>query len=155
VVPTLAADSPSPKAAAREILKKYQDAIVAVKLVTKFGQREMQVEVAGTVLTPEGLTVVSDFSSNPGRILGGDDGGNETTEVQPPLRDGQELPAKFVLRDRDLDLAFVLPNEKGLNLPHVKLEKAPIPEVLDDLIYLQRLGKSLNREPSVSLGHVA
>ncbi len=154
-LPALAADGPSPKATAREVLKKYQDAIVAVKLVVKIGAREVPLEVAGTVLTPQGLTVVSDFTSNPGRMFGEEGGGSDTTDVQVLLKDGRELPAKFVLRDRDLDLAFVLPTEKGLDLPHVKMEKAPVPDVLDDLIYIQRLNKTLNREPSVSIGQVA
>jgi hypothetical protein len=147
-------DPPSVKAAAKAALGKYQDAVVTVKLVIKTGNFERTVEIAGTVLTPEGLTVVSDFNSNPFGAQGEEGGGgrSEATDVKVLLKDGRELPGKFVLRDRDLDLAFVQPTEKGLNLTHIKLEKTPAPQVLDDLIYLHRLEKSLNREASVTLG---
>jgi S1-C subfamily serine protease len=110
--------------------------------------------VAGTVLSPEGLTVVSDANSNPGRMFG-EEGGSETTDVQILMKDGRELPAKFVLRDRDLDLAFVMPTEKGLKLTHVPLEKGPVPDVLDDLVFIHRFGRTLNREAGVALGSVS
>jgi S1-C subfamily serine protease len=78
----------------------------------------------------------------------------ETTDVKLVLRDGREIPARFVLRDADLDLAFLVPNEKGLNLPHVALEKAPLPAPLDDLIFLFSYGRSLNREVAVATAPV-
>jgi hypothetical protein len=162
LLPLLAAPLPaaeeaaSIKAAAKAVLSKYPEAIVTVKLVTKIGNFERPLEIAGTVLTPEGLTVVSDSSTHPLQGFGGDEGGNrsETTDVQVMLKDGRELPAKFVLRDKDLDLAFVLPKEKGLKLTHVKLEKTPVPQLLDELIFVRRLDKSLNREVSVTLSRV-
>jgi hypothetical protein len=148
-------DAVSIKDAAKAVLSKYQDAIVTVKLVTKTGNVEHPSEIAGTVLTPEGLTVVSDSNSNPFQAFGDEEGGrSQTTDVKIVLKDGKELPAKFVLRDRDLDLAFVLPTEKGLKLTHVQLEKAPVPQPLDELIFVRRLDKSLNREVSVRLARV-
>jgi hypothetical protein len=143
------------KAAARDVLSKNQDAIIQVKLTAKVGSVDQQIEVAGTVISPAGLTVVSDVSTNPRGLLGGgEEGGRtETTDVKLVLKDGKEIPGKFVLRDRDLDLAFVMPKDsKDLKLTHVKLEKTPVPEVLDELVYLHRLGKALNREVSVVLG---
>ncbi len=149
----LRADEPNPRKAAREVVSKYPDAVVTVKMVVKIGSREQQLEVAGTVLSPEGLTVISDFTSNPSGLFG-DGGRTETTDVKVVLKDGKEVPARFVLRDRDLDLAFIVPKEKDLKLPHVKLEKRTPPEVLDDLIFLRRLGRNLNREASVTLARV-
>ena len=61
---------------AREIVKKWQCAIVNVRVVLKMrvsvGGREMQsmdesVETVGTVIDPSGLTVLSLGSLNPGR----------------------------------------------------------------------------------------
>jgi hypothetical protein len=151
------------RAAAKAAFAKYRDAVVTVKLVLKtrtviggkeLGKSESQMEIIGTVLTPGGLTVVSDFSSNPSSLLGGDDEKVETTDVKLLLKGGREIPAKFVLRDRDLDLAFVMPQNKGLDLPHVKLDKGAIPEPLDDLVFIYRMGKSMNRESAVALGRV-
>lgn len=152
-LPYAAADDATLKSA-KDVLAKYQDAIVTVRLVVKTGPLDSQIEVAGTVLTPEGLTVVSDSGSNFASLLGEDGGRSETSDVKLLLKDGRELPASFVLRDKDLDLAFVLPKEKNLKLAHVKLDKVPVPQVLDELIFLHRLGKTLNREVSVGLGHV-
>lgn len=142
------------KTAGRAVLKKHQDAIVHVKLALKTGSSETQAEIAGVVLTPTGLTVVSDFTSNPGGLFS-DDTRTETTDVKLVLRDGKEIPAKFVLRDKDLDLAFVQPKEtEGLSLPHLKLEKTPQPEPLDEILYLHRLGRGLNREACLAVGRL-
>jgi hypothetical protein len=157
------ADEARTKASAKAALAKYRDAVVTVKLVVKtrlvaggkeLGKSESQVEIVGTVLTATGLTVVSDFSSNPSGILGEEMSKTETTDVKLLLKNGREIPAKFVLRDQDLDLAFILPQEKGLDLPHVKLETGPVPEPLDDLVFVYRMGKAMNREAGVALTHV-
>jgi hypothetical protein len=147
-------EEPNPRKAAKEALAKYQDALVAVKFVLKIGNQELRQEVEGTVISPGGLTVVSNFRSNPDSGLGDADHKTETTDVKIILKDGREIPARFVLRDRDLDIAFILPKEKDAKLTHVPIGNAPVPEVLDDLIFLHRLGPGLNREPSVALGRV-
>jgi S1-C subfamily serine protease len=120
--------------------------------------RQMTMEIAGTLVKPSGLTVVSNFSSNPGDLAPSREEGPkleaEITDAKLILHDGRELAAKVVLRDQDLDLAFLMPDEKGLALPYVPLEKAKVPEVLDDIIFLYPLGKSLNREVAVAFGKV-
>src|SRR5262249_17422832 len=116
----------------------------------KVGNVDQQVEVAGTVISPAGLTVVSDFSTNPRGLFGDEGGGRtDTTDVKLVMKDGKELAGKFVLPDKDLDLAFIMPQDKDLKLTHVKLDKAPVPGVRDEMVILHRLGKSLNREVSV------
>src|SRR4051812_48389278 len=92
---TAQADDKALKVAGRALLSKYQDALVSVKLVLKAGNVESQAEIAGTVLSPTGLTVVSDFTSNPGGLFGDDPSRTETTDVKLVLQDGKELPAKF------------------------------------------------------------
>ena len=66
------------RAAARDLVKKWQDAIVNVRVVVKMrmsmGGREMQsnddtIEAVGTVVDPGGLTVVSLSSINPGPMM--------------------------------------------------------------------------------------
>src|SRR5687768_14527092 len=81
------------RAAAREIVKKWQDAVITVRVVLKMrvsvGGREMQsmdesVEAVGTVIDQTGLTVLSLGALNPGammnKMLGGGGGGQERME---------------------------------------------------------------------------
>src|SRR5688500_11377104 len=122
------------RAAGREIVKKWQSAIVNVRVVLKMrvsvGGREMQsmdesVETVGTVIDPSGLTVLSLGALNPGammnKMIGGGSGqermefGSEPSDVKLRLADGKELPARIVLRDEDLDLAFLRPTSKPDN----------------------------------------
>jgi len=149
--------------AAREILSDRAPAIVTVKLLLR--QRfiaegreqhssESSLELAGTVLTPEGLTVVSDAASNPAAMADSPPDANvrlesETGEVKLVLSDGREAPARFVLRDTDLDLAFLAPAVPLEGHPHVELVEDAAPGPLDDLILLFPLPKALNREIGV------
>ncbi len=169
------AGSPAPpsqgdvRVAARRALERYGPAVVTVRVVLKRrliaqgrerGSAESQLEVAGTTLTATGLTVVSDVTTNPAALSASDDDDTrldtETTDVKILLRDGRELPARFVLRDADLDLAFLVPEEAGLKLPFLDLssDTAAVPEALDDLIYLYPLARSLGRETGVVLDRV-
>ena len=72
------AETQDTRAAARDLVKKWQDAIVNVRVVVKtrmsMGGREVQssddtIEVVGTVIDPGGLTVVSLSSINPGPMM--------------------------------------------------------------------------------------
>lgn len=165
----LPAAAPDARASARRALERYGPAVVTVRVVLKRrlisqgrerGSAESQLEVAGTTLTAAGLTVVSDVTTNPSALAGSGDTetrlDTETTDVKIVLRDGRELPARFVLRDADLDLAFLVPDEAGLSLPFLDLaaDPAPLPEPLDDLVYLYPLARSLGRETGVVLDRV-
>lgn len=171
--PEVAPAAPAPQSdvrlAARRALERYGPAVVTVRVVLKRrliaqgrerGSAESQLEVAGTTLTAAGLTVVSDVTTNPSALSASDDQDTrldtETTDVKILLRDGRELPARFVLRDADLDLAFLVPEEAGLKLPFLDLssDTAALPEALDDLIYLYPLARSLGRETGVVLDRV-
>jgi hypothetical protein len=124
----LSAQSPEERAAARDVLKKWQDTVVNVRIVLKtrmsMGGREMQateetVDAVATVIEPDGLAVMSLSTLNPAgmmnRIMGQAGGGSdekfqmtsEPTDLKIRLADGREIPAKIVLRDEDLDLAFI------------------------------------------------
>lgn len=168
--PARAQESSGIKAAARTLIEKYQDAIVNVKLATKQkvlmnGQqvqaKDSQLEVLGTVIDPSGLTVIAESETDPNALMkaaGGSMPGlefyNEIVEAKIVLKDGKEVPARLLLRDKDLDLAFVAPDEKGLKLAHVALEKMKDPEIFDDILLLGRLGRNLDRAPTVSANKV-
>ena len=161
------AEPASLAAAGRAVLQRHAASLVTVRLVLKRrfiaqgrerGSADTTLEVAGTLLTPEGLTVVSDASTNPGVLTASPgDADNridvDTSDVKILLRDGRELPARVVLRDQDLDLAFLLPRERGEKLPALDLEAqaAPVPAPLDDLVFLYPMPRSLNREVGVAL----
>jgi len=160
------ADDARTREAARAVLSRYTPALVTVRLTVKprmvYEGREASgpdatLEVQGTVVSPDGLTVVSDFSTNPGSIFqraGGPQMEAETSDVKLLLQDGREVPARFVLRDTDLDLAFVAPVAAASGMPFVKLEAGAVPAPLDDLVLLGQLGPSLGREVAVTTGRV-
>jgi hypothetical protein len=161
------ADDTAARDAAKQVLARAEP-VVTVQLVVKRryvvqgreqGSADQKLEITGTTLQPDGLTVVSDFTSNPAGLFSSEERegpkvDTDTTDVKIVLRDGREIPSRFVLRDRDLDLAFVIPVEKGLNLPSLGLEKGVVPEPLDDLVLLYRLGRSMNREAAATVASV-
>jgi len=161
----------------REVFKKYQTTVVTVQLVLKikFGVpglggdgRESKQEISGTVIDPSGLTVVALSSTDPAGMmqsfmsLGGDGDDNpkfkmdtELSDVKLLGNDGSEWPAEIVLRDKDLDLAFVRPKVKPDSpLPALDLGKNAKVEVLDEVIALNRLGKVAGRAYAVAVERI-
>src|SRR5712672_1264220 len=116
----------------RALFKKNQHSVVTVQIVLKskfsVGGRggesnESRQDVSGTVVDPSGLTVLSLSATDPGQMLqnmmsGGSDEESkfkmetELSDVKILLDDGTEVPSEVVLRDRDLDLAFIRPKTK-------------------------------------------
>jgi len=162
------------RAAARELVKKWQDAIVNVRVVVKMrmsmGGREMQsnddtIEAVGTVIDPGGLTVVSLSSINPGPMMtklisssnsgGGGQGvdiASEPTDLKIRLADGRELQSTIALRDEDLNLAFIRPiNPPAKPLVAVNLADAGQPAILDQVVVFGRLGRVGGWAPSAAL----
>jgi hypothetical protein len=152
------------RASARDVVKKWQAAIVNVRIVVKtrmsMAGRELQssdetIEAIGTVIEPSGLMVMSLGVLNPGGMMtkmmsamGGGGGDqkmemtSEPTDVKMRLPDGREIPAKIVLRDEDLDLAFIRPAAKlDKPLVAVNLADGATPALLDQVVVLSRLGR--------------
>lgn len=154
------------KKTTEEITKKYKEAIVAVRIVLKVevsvrGQsqpeQENTFEINGTAVDPSGLTIISYSYTNPEINTQRNPGVTidfSVTSIKIVLNDGKELPASIVLKDEDLDIAFVRPDEKGLNLPCVKLVKTPAPKVLDEIVTISRLDFSTGRELVVEAGPI-
>jgi hypothetical protein len=175
------ADEPAVEAA-RQVFEKHHGSVVWVSAVMKmragggfgamFGRQEQKVDAVGTVIHESGLTVLSYSVLDPTAMLNammasaGGGVGDEKNEfkselsgVKIRLADGTELPAKLILKDDDLDLAFVMPTEKGKQLPHLKLDARPSDaakvKTLDAVISIWRLSQSLDRQAAVGIGRVA
>jgi S1-C subfamily serine protease len=162
------------RAAARELVKKWQDAVVNVRVVVKLrmsmGGREVRasddtVEAIGTVIEPGGLTVVSLGSINPGgmmtKLMGAGAGtegveiSSEPTDVKLRLSDGRELQATIVLRDEDLNIAFLRPTTApDKPLVAINLADGAQPAMLDEVIVFGRLGRVGGWVPAAALREI-
>lgn len=159
------------KVAARESAGRWKKAIVNVRLVAKVKlpnrEEDQKLEVTGTVIDPSGLTVVSAQSIDPAAMIrtffnsvsSGQEQDlkfeSEVRETALILDDGTEVEADVVLKDSDLDLAFVRPRESSRTYEFISL-KAPSasPELLEDVFVIGRLGRSENRSISIATGTV-
>ena len=159
--------------AGRSIFQKHSVAVVKVKLVIKFrffmSGNEMKnsesiTETTGTVLSSSGLTLISLNTAEPDKLAGKNikrqtdskmNLDSELGDIKIIFHDGKEVPATVVLRDRDLDLAFIRPLKK-LTSPVHSIGSLNIaePEILDEIFSLGRLGKLGSREPSVSFDRI-
>ncbi len=157
--------------AGRALMKRYADAIVNVELVTtikvKQGDREapardQPIEINGTVISPDGLTVTSLAAVDPRvqfEAMRAQQGGTrgielvsaDFKEVKLRLADGKEVPARFVLRDADLDLAFMAPEtaDPERKYAYVNLTEMADSAVMERVYFVARANKMLQRTPLV------
>lgn len=160
----------------RAIFKKNQYCVVTVQIVLKskfsVGGRggesnESRQEVTGTIVDPSGIAVLSLSATDPGQLVqnmmggGGEDESRfkmetELSDVKMLLEDGTEVPAEVVLRDRDLDLAFIRPKTKlPTPMVAVDLTSSGKAEVLDEVVTLNRLGKAAGRSYAASVERIS
>ncbi|OQW95107.1 MAG: hypothetical protein BWK77_08050 [Verrucomicrobia bacterium A1] len=164
---------------ARQLLARYKDAIVPVSGVLKIeipggGEartQEQPLETYGTVLTADGLTVVSASALNPLGNIGPIEinvGGQpqsvrpraSTSQIKIRLADGAEVPARQVLTDEDLDVTFLVPDPaKGETAPAFAAfldfgTGAAEAQTMDEIIGLGRVGKLFNWAPAGGLSRI-
>ena len=133
--------------------------------------QEQKLEALGTIIAEDGLTVLSLSRVDPTATLlsrmrtPGASVNVNYTEVLILMQDGTEVPAKLVLKDTDLDLAFVLPikqkkdNEEFKDVvfshvPRTQKEKSKLPQALDEVVSLGKLGRNLYRQSTLRKGWV-
>jgi S1-C subfamily serine protease len=159
----------------RAIFEKNQSAVVSVQLVVKMKfsmgamgseEQETKQEATGFVIDPSGLVVLSLSETDPSGMMssmmsGMSEEGNQLKvesslgDVKVLLPGGVEASAKVVLRDKDLDLAFLRLTEKPAKpLDYIDLSQAGDASSLDSVVAIGRLGKVLNRGASVNLLHI-
>lgn len=159
----------------RAIYTKNQQAVVIVQLVMKTkvsypgaGERsaEARQDATGTVIDPSGLTVLSLSSTDPTIYIENMMSGrgeeaarvkmeSELSDIKILLEDGTEVPAEVVLRDKDLDLAFLRPKVKpAAPMAAVDLSQAGKADVLDQVITVNRLGSAAGRAYAASVERI-
>lgn len=157
----------------RKVLEKNRSAIITIEVVLKqqisfsgsaSRDNESKSEITGTVISPDGLTVVSLSEIDPSNIFdiltaGTQQGDmNMTTEVRSAkflMADDSEVPAEVVLRDRDLDMAFLRPIEKTSNAyVHVDFSGSGEVDYLDPVISINRLGRVARRAHTLSIERI-
>jgi len=153
------------RATARALVEKRQAAVVMVLATVKMrapsggreNARDLPVQVNATVLEPNGLTVMSLTALEPGALTARGRGGeitSETTDLRIRTVDDREVPARVVLRDPDLDLAFIRPVDPPAS-PMTAIEgPASAPSLLDLVIVVQRTAESLGWKTFASFGYV-
>jgi hypothetical protein len=160
----------------RSLLDKQSESVtwvsVTVRIEVSAGGRsfppsERKLEALGTVLAKDGLTVLSLNEVDPSdsilsRMRSPGDINVNYTEVLILRPDGSEIEADFLLKDEDLDLAFIKPINAGQSLDNPNLFKnvfyqeseTPEIQVLDEVVSLGKLGRNLYRKSTLQRGWV-
>jgi len=177
-LPVAAADA-ALTAAARKVFEEKQDCVLWVSAVAKttftsegsgegrnFPDQENKVEALGTVIDASGLVVTSLSQIDPARMVAGRqvrgmkiDAVSTLKEVKVTLGDGTEIPAEVVMKDVDLDLAFVRikmdsKEAKGITLKSVDLKNSGTGVMMDSTITITRMDEVLNRVAAVNTGEI-
>ena len=154
----------------RAIFNKNQQAVVTVQVVLKVSysaaakSSETRQEITGTVVDPSGLTVLALSAADPSEMyqrMMSDQGSQnkldtEVTDLKILLADGTELPAEIVLRDKDLDLAFIRPKTKlGSPVAALDLSQSAPAQLLDEVITLNRLNSAAGRAYAASVERIS
>lgn len=165
--------------AAKTIFKNHQDSVVWITAVAKLSvktiggmtaranapDQERKVETTGTVIDPSGLVVTSLSTVDPSGAVDGQEvatpqgtiklsASARIKDVKLIMPDGTEIPADIVMKDTDLDLAFIraradAPETKAASFKAVDLKDNAPGAVLDEVVALGRMGENFGRQPSV------
>jgi len=160
--------------AGRDLVKRCADSIVGIEMVVTLKMtmgdramppRENKIDINGTVLNAAGLTVTSLAAIDPRtqfeaiRASIGPGAARmevretDYKEVKLRLSDGTEVPARVVLKDGDLDLAFIAPDPEAAagkrGFTPVKLDEPAEGMVLNTYFVISRAPKVLQRVPVV------
>ncbi len=164
-------------AAARKTLQTYKKGVITLSAVLKFEVRgvgvsvpsqERKTQCIAVIIDPGGLAVTSLTNLNPQAKIRRGSGGamrnleldSQVQEVKYRLADGTEVPARVVLEDEDLDLAFLAPldpldEQTQEKIAAIPLDDAVSPaEALDATVLIARANDDLNYVPTIRLGRI-
>ena len=166
-VSVASAQTPEEREAARQVIAKHGNAVLFVlgtaKVRINQGGREQnqdsRIQAPVTILDSSGLGVMSLTSLDPGELMsatlsrGRGAGGAVSVSTEPAdlryrMPDGKEMPVRVVLRDKDLDLAFLRPVEKPAT-PMDAVDAAAVrPVNIEPVVVLQRLPEIAGWQPT-------
>ena len=162
----------TPSAPGRDTIKSlatsHGEAVIALEIVHQvkmsrggeMNESESKTETLATVIDPSGLVVTSLSRVDPGAFYAKYSGeeGSYVTEVKSLkfiMPDNREIAASVVLRDEDLDLAFLRPlaaQEKPFVA--IDLKNSAVPTILDPVFNITRLGRIGRRAQAAMSGEV-
>jgi hypothetical protein len=178
------ADDTALQETGRKVLTSCNKAVVTVTVTIKLSmtgemagmarlnEQEKKNEISATMIDPSGLAVCSLTALDPTSAMGNlrvNVGGQpqsfrikaDISEAKYRLPDGTEVPARVVLKDEDLDLAFLAPEKPLEAADQAKISTVNLADstketqLLDPVIFVSRLGKHVGYESAVSLGRVS
>ena len=171
------------QAATKKIFDQRKDSVVWVSVVAKvtisasdaksplnIPDQEKKLEAVGTIVDPAGLVVCALSSVDPAKEISGREINTASgrvkleasatmKEVKIVMADGTEIPADVVMKDADLDLAFIrtkadAKEAKGVTYPALDLKDSVSAQVADEVVTVSRADELLNRQPMVQRGQI-
>lgn len=169
---------------ARKLFTAHRDSVLWVSVVAKISytsegatdspmnlpDAENKFEAYATVVSTNGLLVTALSAIDPSRAISGReittrsgkvrlDASVIIKEVLIIMPDGVEVPAEVVMKDTDLDLAFIRAKAdskqfKSANFVPIDLKDSAKAVMAEETITLMRGDEVLNRQPSVVRGQV-
>ena len=148
----------------RDVLAKHSQSVVSVQVVLKVSYsgssgNETKQELTGTVVDGSGLTVLALSACDPSEMyqrLVDDRMQAEVTDIKILLEDGTELASEIILRDKDLDLAFIRPKSKPASpMPAIDLSHSAPVLALDQVVALHRLNSAAGRACAASAERIS
>jgi len=170
--------------ATKKIFNEHKDSVVWASAVTKVSfttddakglpfnipEREQKFETLGTIIDTNGLVVAALSGLDPSKGISGRevntpsgrvriDASATLKEVKVIMPDGTELPADVVMKDADLDLAFLKPKPdskeaKGVVFKAIDLKDSATGGIADEVVTVSRADEVLNRQPGVQRGQI-
>ncbi len=147
-----------------EVFEQNKAAVITIRSVISFSfdgtEQEDEMLVNATLIQPDGLAVLSLALLDPTTLwqkMG------EMPDIPQPeivrlsmiLADTTEIPAELILRDNDLDLAFVRPKVlPDHDVPCVDIKKLSSPSLLEEVVSIQQLGEIVRRAHSVFIDRI-
>ena len=160
-VTTIPAHADAQSVLSQRLVTVHGASAVTLQIVVKMsagdmGDNQSEREIDGVVVDASGLIVTTNSSIDPTAsyaAMTGDSGGysSKVVGVKILTGDGQEIPAKVVLRDQDRNLAFLRPLQK-LKKPFTAIgfARSGTAHVGESIFILGRLGKSGSRQNSIT-----
>lgn len=159
------------KGQVRQLVDTYKNSVLQIRVIIntwsvfqgqESNKQEEKYEVDATVIDKNGTLVTSAYAIDPSKLFQRMFGEreyqmkSELKELKIIFPDNKEIDGKVVLRDDKLDLVFIKPKSaESIQFQNIDLDNSIEPELLDEVIYLQRLSEKVDRAIYVSLTRIA